>query len=136
MKRENSSESNILAILRRDAIIYYSVIFSITLVLTLMIAFAEPGIRNITAQLQLLITVTMMSRITIHVKKQHGRQRPIGTDVHEGIEMTQSMEIPNISLRSVFIPQFEGLEISFDFIHNVGRKHNTETLSVGNEGVV
>jgi len=53
-------------------VVYYSVIFSITLTLTIMIAVAPAGIQNITAQLELLLTVTMMSRITIDLKK-HGK---------------------------------------------------------------
>jgi len=53
-----------------DGLRYYAVICVVTMVLTIMIAGAPPGIKNITAQLQLLLTVTMMSRITIHLKKQ------------------------------------------------------------------
>jgi len=37
-----------------------------------MIAVAPPGIQNITAQLELLLTVAMMSRVTIDLKK-HGK---------------------------------------------------------------
>jgi hypothetical protein len=53
-----------------DGLLYYSLICSVTLVLTVMIAAAPPGIRNITAQLELLLTVTMMSRITLNLRKQ------------------------------------------------------------------
>lgn len=35
-----------------------------------MIAAAPPGIQNITAQTEYLLTVAMMSRITIHLRKQ------------------------------------------------------------------
>jgi hypothetical protein len=48
---------------------YYSVICSITLVLTIMIVSAPPGLKNITAQMELLLTVAMMSRITLSLKK-------------------------------------------------------------------
>jgi len=49
-----------------------SVIFSITLTLAIMIPVAQSGIQNITAQLELLLTVAMMSRVTIDLKK-HAR---------------------------------------------------------------
>jgi hypothetical protein len=62
--------SHIVKVLLEDGLLYYSVIFSINLVLTLMIIFAPPGLKNITAQLELLLTVAMMSRITLNLKKQ------------------------------------------------------------------
>ncbi|KAJ7698464.1 hypothetical protein B0H16DRAFT_1645079 [Mycena metata] len=55
--------------LLEDGILYYTAIFSVTLVLTIMIISAPPGLKNIAAQLELLVTVTMMSRITLNLKK-------------------------------------------------------------------
>ncbi|KAJ6584570.1 hypothetical protein B0H19DRAFT_1249533 [Mycena capillaripes] len=55
--------------LLEDGLIYYTAIFSVTLVLTIMIISAPPGLKNVAAQLELLITVTMMSRITLNLKK-------------------------------------------------------------------
>ncbi|KAK2465313.1 hypothetical protein APHAL10511_002667 [Amanita phalloides] len=52
-----------------DGLIYYCAIFAVNLVLTVMIAVAPPGLKNITAQLELLVTVMMMSRITLNLKK-------------------------------------------------------------------
>jgi len=46
--------SHIVKVLLEDGLLYYSIIFSINLVLTLMIIFAPPGLKNITAQLELL----------------------------------------------------------------------------------
>ncbi|KAI0075079.1 hypothetical protein K474DRAFT_1664666 [Panus rudis PR-1116 ss-1] len=66
----HKSFDTIARVLLRDGLLYYSVIFSINVVLILMIAFAPPGIQNITAQMELLLTVAMMSRITLHLKKQ------------------------------------------------------------------
>ncbi|KAI0075080.1 hypothetical protein K474DRAFT_1709320 [Panus rudis PR-1116 ss-1] len=66
----HKSFDTIARVLLRDGLLYYSVIFSINLVLILMIAFAPPGLQNITAQMELLLTVAMMSRITLHLKKQ------------------------------------------------------------------
>ncbi|KAH9986928.1 hypothetical protein BJV74DRAFT_749465, partial [Russula compacta] len=51
--------------LLQEGLLYYSVICSVTLVFTIMILFAEPSVRNITGHL----TVAMMSRITIHLKR-------------------------------------------------------------------
>jgi len=48
---------------------YYFVICSITLILTIMILHADQSIRNITGQLHLCFTVAMMSRITLHLKR-------------------------------------------------------------------
>jgi len=66
----------IVRIIFMDGILYYGVIFSVTLVLAIMITSAPQGIQNITAQLELLLTVTMMSRITLHLKKQLHSPRP------------------------------------------------------------
>jgi len=65
-----SKKGYIVRTIFRDGLLYYGVIFSVTLVLTIMIPAAPTGLKNITAQLELLLTVTMMSRITIHLKKQ------------------------------------------------------------------
>uniref|UniRef100_A0A0W0GAI5 Uncharacterized protein n=1 Tax=Moniliophthora roreri TaxID=221103 RepID=A0A0W0GAI5_MONRR len=63
------STSRVMKQLLRDGIVYYGVILAVTLVLTLMIAYAPPGLQNVAAQLELLLTVTMMSRITLNLKK-------------------------------------------------------------------
>ncbi|KAJ7610286.1 hypothetical protein DFH06DRAFT_1485631 [Mycena polygramma] len=57
-----------------DGLLYYSVIFAITFVLTFMIVGAPPGVKNIAAQMEQLLTVAMMSRITLSLKKagRHG----------------------------------------------------------------
>ncbi|KAJ7465239.1 hypothetical protein FB451DRAFT_1402944 [Mycena latifolia] len=64
--------------LLEDGLLYYSVIFSITFVLTFMIVAAPPGTKNICAQMEQLLTVAMMSRITLSLKKagRHGEIRP------------------------------------------------------------
>jgi len=64
----NRTASYVMRRLLQDGLLYYSAIFSITFVLSIMIAAAPPGIQNITAQLELLMTVAMMSRITISLK--------------------------------------------------------------------
>ncbi|KAH9952499.1 hypothetical protein BC827DRAFT_1254119 [Russula dissimulans] len=64
----SKNPSQMFRVLLREGLLYYSVIFAITLILTLMINFAPPSIRNITAQ-HLLFTVAMMSRITLHLRR-------------------------------------------------------------------
>ncbi|KAJ7465178.1 hypothetical protein FB451DRAFT_1402886 [Mycena latifolia] len=75
--RRNSKTFMMKRILE-DGLIYYSAIFSVTLVLTIMIISAPPGLKNIAAQLELLITVTMMSRITLNLRKS-ARKRLLPT---------------------------------------------------------
>jgi hypothetical protein len=70
----NKEAGNIVRTLFADGLLYYSVICTINLILTIMIVRAHQGVKNIAAQLELLLTVTMMSRITLNLKSQafHG----------------------------------------------------------------
>jgi len=52
-----------------DGLIYYAAIFAVTLVLVIMMLVAPPGLKNSTAQLQGMLSVAMMSRITINLKR-------------------------------------------------------------------
>jgi len=76
LRREEASY--IIKCLLEDGILYYSVIFAVTLVLTIMIIAAPPGTKNIAAQLEQLVTVAMMSRITLNLRKA-------GRHIDEGI---------------------------------------------------
>ncbi|KAJ7679755.1 hypothetical protein B0H17DRAFT_1077624 [Mycena rosella] len=71
--------SNIMKRLFQDGLIYYSAIFAVNAVLTIMIISAPPGLKNITAQLELLVTVAMMSRITLNLKKLGSKKKLMGT---------------------------------------------------------
>lgn len=66
----NKEAGHIIRTLFADGLLYYSVICTINLILTVMIIRAQPGVKNIAAQLELLLTVTMMSRITLNLKKE------------------------------------------------------------------
>ncbi|KAG1869028.1 hypothetical protein DFJ58DRAFT_766723 [Suillus subalutaceus] len=70
----NKEVGHVFRTLFADGLLYYSVICTVNLVLTIMIVRAHEGIKNIAAQLELLLTVTMMSRITLNIRKQsfHG----------------------------------------------------------------
>ncbi|KAF9453116.1 hypothetical protein P691DRAFT_771670 [Macrolepiota fuliginosa MF-IS2] len=64
-----------------DGLLYYCPIMIVTLVLSLMIAIAPEGSQNLLAQLELVITVTMMSRITINLKRAGRGGSDIDTDL-------------------------------------------------------
>ncbi|KAJ6511905.1 hypothetical protein C8R47DRAFT_1313998 [Mycena vitilis] len=64
-----SNGTYVMKRLLEDGLIYYAAIFCVTLALTIMIVSAPPGLKNVAAQLELSITVTMMSRITLNLKK-------------------------------------------------------------------
>ncbi|OJA21022.1 hypothetical protein AZE42_02339 [Rhizopogon vesiculosus] len=66
----NKEAGKIVRTLFADGLLYYSVICTVNLVLTIMIIRAPVGLRNIVAQLELLLTVAMMSRITLNLRKQ------------------------------------------------------------------
>ncbi|KLO13006.1 hypothetical protein SCHPADRAFT_940778 [Schizopora paradoxa] len=66
---KQKTASFIIRTLVRDGLLYYSVIFTINIILAIMIVTAPPGIKNITAQLEQLLTVAMMSRITLSLKR-------------------------------------------------------------------
>ncbi|KAI0766388.1 hypothetical protein BD413DRAFT_570526 [Trametes elegans] len=51
---KNPTAGHIMRILLKEGLLYYSVIFTITLILTLMIVFAPDGLKNLTAQTEYL----------------------------------------------------------------------------------
>ncbi|KAF8487698.1 hypothetical protein F5888DRAFT_121764 [Russula emetica] len=61
--------SDMFRVLFREGLLYYSFICTITLVLTIMINTAGQSIRNVVSQLHLCLTVALMSRITLHLRR-------------------------------------------------------------------
>lgn len=82
IKLMGTFKSHIMDALLNEGLRYYSVICSINLILVIMIEKARPGLQNITAQLELLFTVAMMSRITLDFKEESEKvikpELPIG----------------------------------------------------------
>ncbi|KAF7760642.1 hypothetical protein Agabi119p4_10051 [Agaricus bisporus var. burnettii] len=72
--RNATNTSTIIRRLFEDGLLYYTVILAVTLVLTTMLIKSPEGIRQIAAQTEQLITVAMMSRITLNLRKA-ARQR-------------------------------------------------------------
>ncbi|PIL22617.1 hypothetical protein GSI_15307 [Ganoderma sinense ZZ0214-1] len=86
----NQTVANTMKVLLKEGLLYYSVIFCVTLVLTLMVAFAPPGIQNVCAQMEYLLTVTMMSRITLHLKRSAHKQELLGYRYELSTNMTSA----------------------------------------------
>ncbi|KAF7760973.1 hypothetical protein Agabi119p4_10382 [Agaricus bisporus var. burnettii] len=81
--RNAPSTSDIIERLFGDGLMYYSVILAVTLVLTIMLIKSPQGIRQIAAQTEQLITVAMMSRITLNLRKAAHKRHTRFTDSSE-----------------------------------------------------
>jgi len=55
--------------LLEDGLLYYVVLTVVNLLYTIMVATDPPGIRNVVGQVAFMLTVTMISRITLNVRK-------------------------------------------------------------------
>jgi len=83
MRREETGY--IMKRMLADGILYYSVIFSVTLILAIMMMTTPPGIKNIAAQTEQLISVAMMSRITLNLRKAaRSPTGPLAVDMESG----------------------------------------------------
>jgi len=97
--------------LLEDGLIYYAVIFAIALVLTIMIIAAPPGLKNITAQQHLLLSVVMMSRITINLARSI--KKAFGTMQHttKGVTPHAQQAMPYGPSQTVTDTPSEGMTI-------------------------
>ncbi|PAV16794.1 hypothetical protein PNOK_0685800 [Pyrrhoderma noxium] len=68
--RTCKTSNAIVQTLQNDGILYYSILFAANFTLTFMLIFAPPGLKNILQQFVQLATTTIISRITLHLKKQ------------------------------------------------------------------
>lgn len=117
----NKEAGHVIRTLFADGLLYYSVICTINLVLTFMIIKAPEGVQNIAAQLELILTVTMMSRITLNLKKQafYGPS-PLHSQVESIIMSTRNHAMSTPSggivvlnrMRSHSAPSAERVEVS------------------------
>jgi len=103
-----AGQSRVISTLIKDGVLYFGVILAANLVLAIMIVQAPDGVKNIGAQFQLLITVTMMSRITLHLRKNMGPIESSVTSTSHAwldtarpfkgahIEMREHIQMPNL----------------------------------------
>ncbi|KAG1842812.1 hypothetical protein C8R48DRAFT_737311 [Suillus tomentosus] len=117
----NKEAGHVIRTLFADGLLYYSVICTVNLVLTVMIIRAPEGVKNIAAQLELVLTVTMMSRITLNLKRQaYYGPSPLHSQVDSIIMTTRDHAISTPSgqvvvlspLRSHSVPSAAHVEFS------------------------
>jgi hypothetical protein len=87
------------------------------------------------------MTVTMMSRISIHLKRQHKRNEKVITDIHADVPMAPSGEVPNNPMRSVLhsLPQPSFGTMTWGLIRDTGndasgRNDNTANMTATSGG--
>ncbi|KAG1885252.1 hypothetical protein F4604DRAFT_1730777 [Suillus subluteus] len=79
----NEEAGHIVHTLFINGVLFYSVMCAINLIFTVMVVRAPEGLKNITGQLELILTVAMMSRITLSLKKE-GTRGSVPLDTHLG----------------------------------------------------
>lgn len=79
----NKEAGHIVHTLFINGVLFYSVMCAINLIFTIMVVRAPQGLKNITGQLELVLTVAMMSRITLSLKKE-GTRSSVPFDTHLG----------------------------------------------------
>ncbi|KAG0704834.1 hypothetical protein DFH29DRAFT_910058 [Suillus ampliporus] len=67
---KNREAGHIVRTLFADGVLFYSVMCVINLIFTIMVVRAPPGLKYITGQLELILPVLIMSRITLSLKKE------------------------------------------------------------------
>ncbi|KAG1751053.1 hypothetical protein EDB19DRAFT_1824801 [Suillus lakei] len=80
---KNKEAGHIVRTLFTNGVLFYSVMCTINLIFTIMVARAPQGLKNITGQLELILTVAMMSRITLSLMKE-GTRGSVPLDRHLG----------------------------------------------------
>jgi hypothetical protein len=61
-----------------------------------------------------------MSRISMHLKKQHKKNVLVVVDTHAGVQMSRSREVPNFDIRTIIpaLPQLSFEAMTFGFIRD------------------
>ncbi|KZP15816.1 hypothetical protein FIBSPDRAFT_958489 [Athelia psychrophila] len=112
----------------QDGLIYYAVICAINLTLTVMIISAPVGIQNVTAQLELLLTISMMSRITLNLKQRV--HKPIGAS--EGTYDSDEDDAGDDDDYARIIRR----ALSFSSARSGGKRPDTQSLSTSALGTI
>jgi hypothetical protein len=139
---KNRNTSYVMKRLLEDGLIYYTAIFAVTAVLTIMIIAAPPGLKNITAQLELLLTVAMMSRITINLKQSVHKMNDTTVRPNLPSMFTQQSQM-NVSTNiNIVAPGFnqrkspddDEEEVSFFVPQDNGIAPQSDTFALGGKG--
>ncbi|KZP29653.1 hypothetical protein FIBSPDRAFT_1038696 [Athelia psychrophila] len=115
--RTSYQTRDLMGTIFRDGLLYYVTICAVTLTPTLMIVLAPTGIKNMTAQLELLITVTMMSRITLSLRKR--------ADTYIGA--FEDVDTPDVDMifacaaQRTTIPPSSGISVGDRYTQNLAR---------------
>ncbi|KLO13597.1 hypothetical protein SCHPADRAFT_940259 [Schizopora paradoxa] len=80
VRTNGSGKNSITRTLLRGGMLYYSVIFVISTILAIMVIKAPSNLKNIAGQLQELLTVAMVSRITLALKSHDWEKTAANTD--------------------------------------------------------
>ncbi|EIW82646.1 hypothetical protein CONPUDRAFT_135975 [Coniophora puteana RWD-64-598 SS2] len=99
--RPHSNANTIARTLAADGLLYYFVVLVINIVWTIMLLEAPDGLKEIAASLKLFLTITMGSRITLNLPKEHRKITYQGSRQPSRWENAPSLQLPAIALESV-----------------------------------
>ncbi|KAH7104378.1 hypothetical protein BKA62DRAFT_505116 [Auriculariales sp. MPI-PUGE-AT-0066] len=110
----------IMRALLKDGALFYFVMLLSNIPLVIMIATAEPGIRNIAAQWEFLITVTLMCRITLSLRREDAAWS-IGTTATQLAQTTLLFDDPQHPRAKLTPRNFRDAESA------IGKRRSTTT---------
>ncbi|EIW82654.1 hypothetical protein CONPUDRAFT_151718 [Coniophora puteana RWD-64-598 SS2] len=99
--RPHRNTNTITRTLAADGLLYYFVVLAVNIVWTIMLLDAPDGLKDVTGQLKLLLTVAMGSRITLNLPKEHRRISGQGSRQPSRWENAPSLKLPAIALKSL-----------------------------------
>ncbi|KZP15818.1 hypothetical protein FIBSPDRAFT_958491 [Athelia psychrophila] len=105
----------------QDGLVYYAAICAVNLTLTVMITSAPVGIQNVTAQLELLLTISMMSRITLSLKQRAHESIGASEGAYDYDKEDDEDEDEDVTIRR--------RHSSFSSVRSRGKRPSTQSLS-------
>ncbi|KAI5117991.1 hypothetical protein M0805_004488 [Coniferiporia weirii] len=119
------SASRIVRVLMKDGIIYYCFILSTNLVLAIMLIVAREGVKDIAAQL----TVAMMSRMTINLKREAVTGASDDDDGQEQDSYLYPRSIVDSSIDLDLLPGSEALGLFEGMSPTRGKRYSARRIS-------